>query len=227
MQLFYSKDILSSLSLDLNESKHCISVLRKKINDIIFVTDGEGYLYKCEIKSFKNKIVQIKIINKKKQNRPKNIQLAVAFPKNRNRIEWMLEKITELGVNEIFPIICDNSERKKINFDRCEKILISSMKQSLGTFLPKIHNIQTFNKFVQSNNCTIKYIAHCNENYKRKIIRGENEENICIMIGPEGDFSKKEINMAEKMNFKALKLSENRLRIETAAIVACYKLMVL
>ena len=226
MQLFYSKDILSSLSLDLNESKHCISVLRKKINDIIFVTDGEGYLYKCEIKSLKNKIVQIKIINKKKQNRPKNIQLAVAFPKNRNRIEWMLEKITELGVDEIFPIICDNSERKKINFERCNKILISSMKQSLGTFIPKMYKIQTFYNFVQSNNCKLKYIAHCNNNYKRNIIKSENEKNICIMVGPEGDFSPKEIIVAKKMNFKQIKLSNNRLRTETAAIVSCYKLMI-
>ncbi len=226
MQLFYSKDILSSLSLDLNESKHCISVLRKKINDIIFVTDGEGYLYKCEIKSFKNKIVQIKIINKTKQHRPKNIQLAVAFPKNRNRIEWMLEKITELGVNEIFPIICDNSERKKINFERCNKILISSMKQSLGTFIPKMHKIQTFYNFVQLNNCKLKYIAHCNNNYKRNIIKSKNEKNICIMIGPEGDFSPKEIIVAKKMNFKQIKLSKNRLRTETAAIVSCYKLMI-
>ena len=227
MQLFYSKDILSSLSLDHNESKHCMRVLRKNINDFIFITDGKGGFYKCKIEGFEKKIVKLKIIEKKIKKKKKYIQLAIAFPKNRNRIEWMLEKITELGVNEIFPIICDNSERKKINFDRCEKILISSMKQSLGTFLPKIHNIQTFNKFVQSNNCTIKYIAHCNENYKRKIIHEENEKNICVMIGPEGDFSKKEINIAEKMNFKALKLSENRLRTETAAIVACYKLMVL
>jgi len=226
MQLFYSKDILSSLSLDLNESKHCISVLRKKINETIFVTDGKGCLYECKIISLKQKVVQLKIINKEKNIRQKNIQLAVAFPKNRNRIEWMLEKVTEIGVNEIFPIICDNSERKKINFDRCEKILISSMKQSLSTFIPKMYQIQTFSNFIQSNNCKLKYIAHCNNNYKRKKINSENEKNICIMIGPEGDFSTKEIIMAKKMDFEQIKLSKNRLRTETAAIVSCYKLMI-
>ena len=225
MQLFYSKDVLSSSSLDSNESKHCISVLRKNINDIIYVTDGNGCLYKCTIESFEKKIVKLKIIEKEKKNQNKNIQLAVAFPKKRNRIEWMLEKITEIGVNEIHPIICNNSERKKINFERCAKILISSMKQSFNTCLPKIHEIQTFTKFVKSNRCKKKYIAHCDRSDNRKMIELEKEKNICIMIGPEGDFSDKEITLAKENNFIAIKLSENRLRTETAAIVACYKLI--
>ena len=225
MQLFYSKDILLSSSLDRNESKHCISVLRKNINDIIYTTDGNGWLYKCKIEDFEKKIVKLKIIEKEKKNLHKNIQLAVAFPKKRNRIEWMLEKITEIGVNEIYPIICNNSERKKINFDRCKKILISSMKQSFNTFLPKIHETQTFTKFVKSNSCKIKYIAHCDNNDNRKMIQAEQEKNICIMIGPEGDFSNEEINQAKKNNFIPIKISENRLRTETAAIVASYKLI--
>ena len=137
----------------------------------------------------------------------------------------MLEKITEIGVDQIFPLICDHSERKKINFDRCEKILISSMKQSLNMFLPTINKIQTFSNFVKKNTCTKKYIAHCYENAQRKIIHKVEDQNICIMIGPEGDFSNQEVSLAKKMNFQEIKLSENRLRTETAALVACYKLM--
>ena len=221
MQLFYSKSILSSPTLDKNESFHCISVLRNKINDIIHVTDGKGNLYDCKILSIVDKNIKLEILRAKNTSLNKKVKLAISFPKNRNRIEWMLEKITEIGVCEIYPIICTNSERNKINIDRCEKILTSSMKQSLNLFKPILNKITSFNEFVKSIKCEEKYIAHCNNNYNRELIKMSKKNEICIMIGPEGDFTKEEIKFSEEKNFKSVKLSENRLRTETAAIVAC------
>ncbi|MBG40296.1 MAG: 16S rRNA (uracil(1498)-N(3))-methyltransferase [Flavobacteriales bacterium] len=225
MQLFYSESILNHQLLDNNESFHCISVLRKKINDIINVTDGKGNLYECKIENIIDKKIKLKIINTKNSSLKKKIKLAVSFPKNRNRIEWMLEKLTEIGVHEIYPIICTNSERNKVNANRCEKILISSMKQSLNLFKPILNKILTFNEFINSIKCEEKYIAHCNDNFKRKLIERSKKNEICILIGPEGDFTNEEIKLSEEMNFKSVSLSNNRLRTETAAIISCNNIL--
>ena len=225
MQLFYSKEISSSLLLNKEESNHCIKVLRKKENDIIFVTDGTGFLYTCQIIKIEKSLVKVQIIKKIKKNKTPSIELAISFPKQRNRIDWIIEKATEIGVDKITPLICENSERIKINIDRMQKIAISSMKQSLRTYLPKISEIQQFSKFIQTAKYDKKYIAHCKKDSNKKKIKHEKFQNSCILIGPEGDFSKKEIKKANDLNFKSVTLSQNRLRTETAAIVACYELI--
>ena len=224
MQLFYSKDITTNLYLNKEESKHCLQVLRKKENDIIFVTDGKGFLYKCKIEKTNSNNVYVKIINKNQEIRAKKIELAISFPKQRNRIEWIIEKATEIGVDLITPLICEKSERFKINKERINKIAISAMKQSLRTYLPKISEIQDFSKFVKSNKFEQKFIAHCKEDSEKIKIKHVKNNDTCILIGPEGDFSEKEIKIANKANFKSVTLSKNRLRTETAAIVACYSL---
>ena len=225
MQLFYSQEISSSLFLSKEESNHCIKVLRKKENDIIFVTDGTGFLYTCQIIKIEKSLVKVQIIKKNKKNKTSSIELAISFPKQRNRIDWIIEKATEIGVDKITPLICENSERVKINIDRMQKIAISSMKQSLRTYLPKISEIQQFSKFIQTAKSNKKYIAHCKKDSNKKKIKNEKSQNSCILIGPEGDFSNKEIKMANDLNFKSVTLSQNRLRTETAAIVACYQLI--
>ena len=225
MQLFYSKEISSSLLLNSEESKHCLKVLRKKENDNIFVTDGNGFLYKCKIIKIESNLVSVNIINTTQNQKKKKVELAISFPKQRNRIEWIIEKATEIGVDIITPLICENSERIKINTDRMNKIAISSMKQSLRTNLPKISEIQKFSKFVKTNTFEQKYIAHCKNDSQKKKIKNIKSQNSCILIGPEGDFSKEEIKLANNLNFQSVSLSKNRLRTETAAIVACFELI--
>jgi len=225
MQLFYSKEISSSLLLNKEESKHCLKVLRKKENEIIFVTDGNGFLYESKIVKVDNNLVRLNIINTTQTKKNKKIELAISFPKQRNRIEWIVEKATEIGVDIITPLICENSERTSINIDRMEKIVISSMKQSLRTHLPKISEMQKFSNFVKKNKSEQKYIAHCKQDSQKAKIKNPKSINSCILIGPEGDFSKEEIKLANSLGFKSITLSTNRLRTETAAIVACYKLI--
>ena len=225
MQLFYSKEISSSLLLSKEESKHCLKVLRKKENDIICVTDGNGVLYKCKIKTTDNNLVGVSIINTTQTQKNKKIELAISFPKQRNRIEWIIEKATEIGVDIITPLICENSERISVNIDRMKKITISSMKQSLRTHLPKISEVQKFSNFVKTNKFEQKYIAHCKQDSQKEKIKNKKSINSCILIGPEGDFSKEEIKLANSLDFKSITLSTNRLRTETAAIVACYELI--
>ena len=225
MQLFYSKDIASTLYLNKEESKHCSQVLRKKKNDVIFITDGNGFLYECEIQKIKTEKVDIKIIKSHQELRKKKFELAISFPKQRNRVEWIIEKATEIGVDIITPIICEKSERTKINIDRIKKIATSSMKQSLRTFKPEISEMIDFSKFVKTNKFKHKFIAHCKEDPEKKTIKKLKYNNACIVIGPEGDFSKKEIKMANDANFLSVSLSKNRLRTDTAAIVSCYTLI--
>ena len=224
MQLFYSEKISSSLLLSKEESNHCIKVLRKKINDIIFVTDGNEFLYKCKNTKIENNYVQVNIITKTQEKCQNKIELAISFPKQRNRIDWIIEKATELGVNIITPLICENSERTKVNIERMNKIAISSMKQSLRTYLPKISQIQTFSKYVQEIQYEQKYIAHCKPDSNKQKIENLKAKTACVLIGPEGDFSEGEIKIANDFNFKSITLSSKRLRTETAAIVACYQL---
>jgi len=134
-----------------------------------------------------------------------------------------LEKATEIGINEITPILCEHSERKNIKFERSEKIIISAMKQSLKLFLPKLNNMIKFEDFILKKSNNLKFISHC-KNQKKILLKNakKNEKKFLILIGAEGDFSEKEIKMAEENNFKSVSLGESRLRTETAGIVACH-----
>ena len=227
MDVFYSKNIkVENQTLSLDESKHCLLALRKKINDKILLTEGKGIMYSAIISSIKNKQVrynQLEILSKEKRN-PK-IHIAIAPTKNRNRFEWFLEKSTEIGVDIISPLICQNSERKKINQKRCENILIAAMKQSKSSILPKLNTtilFQDFLKTIEKNT----YIAHCQTKKKLDfhaiLVKNKNiKKNITILIGPEGDFTMNEIINSEKLGIQSVNLSSKRLRTETAAIVAC------
>lgn len=230
MQLFYNPNIneaTENFSFDKEESKHIIKVLRKKDTDILHVTNGLGFLFTTEITLASDSKCTVKIISFEKTNPSKSrLHLAVAPTKMNDRYEWFLEKATEIGIQEITPIICDHSERKVINNERFEKILLAAMKQANELYLPKLNPAITFKEFVNLQNDDIKYIAHCEETDKKtlKSVLQPNQ-NITMLIGPEGDFSQKEITLALSNDYIPVSLGNTRLRTETAAIVACHSVV--
>ena len=222
MQLFYFQNPKDEFTLSAEESNHIIKVLRKKQGDTLFFTDGKGYEYIVKISSINKKSCSVVIIDKKKQDKKHSgrLHIAIAPTKNTSRFEWFLEKSTEIGIDEITPIICSNSERKVINHERCNKIIISAMKQSLKHYLPKLNDIITFKKFIEKNIQGVKYIAHCHESKKLIFHKLKKTHKTTILIGPEGDFSKEEIELAENKKIKSITLGKTRLRTETAGITS-------
>lgn len=227
MQLFYQPELNSSatsVTFDKNESRHLIKSLRKKIGDSIAITNGKGLLFDALLTDDNEKkcIAEIQSITETKKNRPYRLHIAIAPTKLNDRFEWFLEKATEIGVDEITPILCDHSERKIYKKDRGEKIIQAAAKQSLKTFFPRLNELTALKKVINNNNATFSYIAHCEEGKKphlKELIK--DSKDILILIGPEGDFSTQEIKMALKNNFQAISLGEERLRTETAGLVAC------
>jgi 16S rRNA (uracil1498-N3)-methyltransferase len=230
MQLFYNPTIdetTESFSFDKEESKHIIKVLRKKDTDILHVTNGLGLLFETEITLASDNKCTVKILSIKKVQPSKfQLHLAVAPTKMNDRFEWFLEKATEIGIHEITPIICDRSERKVVNKERFEKIILTAMKQSNVLFLPKLNEAKTFKEFVKNKNKGLQLIAHCEETDKKslKSVLKPNE-NVTLLIGPEGDFSEKEIALALGNKFVPVSLGNTRLRTETAAVVACHSVV--
>ena len=227
MQLFYNPEINENsqfFSFDREESKHIIKVLRKKDTDILFVTNGLGFLFKTEITLASDTKCTVKIISfEKEKPMPYQLHLVVAPTKMNDRFEWFLEKATEIGVTEITPIICDHSERKQIKTDRFDKIILSAMKQSNQLYLPKLNEPIAFKDFIKVKNEGLQLIAHCEEQNKKSLKNVlKPNEKITILIGPEGDFSPKEIQLALEQNYIPITLGTTRLRTETAAIVACH-----
>ncbi|CAH0335395.1 Ribosomal RNA small subunit methyltransferase E [Flavobacterium sp. CECT 9288] len=230
MQLFYNPTIdenTQNFSFDKEESKHIIKVLRKKDADILHVTNGNGLLFTTQITLASDNKCTVDIISLI-QIAPSTfkLHLAVAPTKMNDRYEWFLEKATEIGVHEITPVFCDRSERKNINKERFEKIVLTAMKQSNAVFLPKINDAVSFKDFIKLNPSGVKIIAHCEETEK-KSLKNILQKNLdyTILIGPEGDFSEKEIQLALENEYTPVMLGETRLRTETAAIVACHSVI--
>lgn len=230
MQLFYNTEIdesTESFSFDKEESRHIIKVLRKKDSDILHVTNGLGLLFETQITLASDNKCIVQVLSIKKTDEPKfRLHLAVAPTKMNDRFEWFLEKATEIGIQEITPIICDRSERKVINLERFEKIILSAMKQSNETYLPKLNEAISFKQFIKQKNEGLQLIAHCEETDKKSLkdILQPNE-SVTMLIGPEGDFSEKEIALALENNYQPVTLGNTRLRTETAAIVACHSVV--
>ncbi len=199
-------------------------MLREKIGDKLVITNGMGWLFTSKIISADIKkcvvSVETKILQPKKNY---TLHLAVAPTKINDRYEWFLEKATEIGIDSITPIICEHSERKIIKHQRFEKILQSAMKQSLQCYFPKLNQAITFKEFIKQDFKGQLFIAHCNKT-NRKSLKNEllPKQDVTILIGPEGDFSVKEIEMAVQNKFIPVTLGETRLRTETAAVIACH-----
>ncbi|MDQ6471896.1 16S rRNA (uracil(1498)-N(3))-methyltransferase [Flavobacterium sp. LHD-80] len=230
MQLFYNPDIdetTETFHFDKEESRHIIKVLRKKDADILHVTNGQGLLFETEITLASDNKCIVDVLSIQKSEEPKfRLHLAVAPTKMNDRFEWFLEKATEIGIQEITPIFCDRSERKAINAERFEKIILSAMKQSNETFLPKLNPAISFKEFIKQKNTGLQFIAHCEETNKKSLKEAlQPNENVTLLIGPEGDFSEKEIALAIENNFQPVTLGNTRLRTETAAVVACHSVV--
>ncbi len=226
MQLFYNANILESdkqFTFDKTESRHIVRVLRKKIGDQLYITNGKGILCVAEITIANDKKCLITIISILQKAKPWNyhLHIAIAPTKNIDRFEWFLEKATEIGIDEITPLLCNHSERKVIKTERLEKVIEAAMKQSLKFHLPKLNPLTKFSDFInqefEGNLC----IAHCEKTNKQslKSVVQPNQKTT-ILIGPEGDFSISEIEMAIQQKFEPITLGESRLRTETAGIVA-------
>ena len=236
MHLFYSPDITIPIyNLTEEESKHCIRVLRLKINDTIYLIDGIGGYFKAIIMDDHPKKCIVKILEIEKKFKKSNfyLHIAIAPTKNMDRMEWFTEKATEIGINEISLIDCDYSERTIVKTERLKKVAIAAIKQSLKAYLPIINETVNFKKFIVSmtNFTGQKFIAHCNTSEGKEITHLKNQyhplENAIILIGPEGDFSIEEIQLAIDNGFKEISLGESRLRTETAAIYACTTINIL
>lgn len=227
MQLFYNATLTNAdkeITFSREESKHIAKVLRKKEGDFLSITNGAGTMFVAEI-TYSNPSQCIAIINSYATEPARNYRLhmAVSPTKMNERYEWFLEKATEIGINEITPIICHHSERKIIKKERLERIIMSAMKQSLQSYLPKLNPAIPFTDFVQNHHNDLLLIAHCEKSDKKKLAEViEPKKNITILIGPEGDFSKKEIELALSLGYNPITLGKNRLRTETAAIAAVH-----
>jgi len=211
------------ISLDEDESRHCIRTLRLKVNDPIKLIDGKGNIFTAKIIEANPKRCQVEITNKETiQKKPFYSHMAIAPTKNMNRFEWFVEKATELGVDEITPLICNHSERKKINHDRLEKIIISALKQSRNPYKPILNSLLLFSGFIKKHfGQDSKFIAYCNEENKTLSSLYKRGENAVILIGPEGDFDQEEIDQATMNGFIPVSLGMNRYRTETAGIMSC------
>ncbi|WP_411032183.1 16S rRNA (uracil(1498)-N(3))-methyltransferase [Spongiimicrobium sp. 3-5] len=226
MQLFYNSNLdlsISQFTFPAEESKHIVKVLRKKEGDMVYITNGVGYIFDARIIVADPKRCKVEIVNTTKKH-PKryHLHMVVAPTKMNDRFEWFLEKATEIGVHEITPIICDRSERKVIKQERMQKVIQSAMKQSLQAYLPKLNKAISFKDYMKEPQDGLLFIAHCDDGEKMELKRRvAPDKDITILIGPEGDFSGKEIDTALKTGFLPVSLGENRLRTETAAIFAC------
>jgi len=225
MKLFFHPNPIAESQLTEEESLHAIKVLRLKELDLIHLMDGKGNLFEAEIRKANAKKCEFAVLNTKTEVKKRNYRLHVAVSptKNIDRIEWFIEKAVEIGIDEISFLLCDHSERKNINQDRIEKIAISAMKQSMNLFLPVLNEMTSFSKFISKSKNETCFIAHLEEG-DRKLFKKEisSTNDILIMIGPEGDFSKEEIEEALNNHYIPVSLGESRLRTETAALSACF-----
>lgn len=212
--------------LDEDTSRHVVQVLRMDTGEKLNLTDGKGFLLTAIIKDNHKKHCMVEIEQSEFVNAPgKRITIAISLLKNANRFEWFLEKAAELGVTEIIPLLCTRTEKEKFRHDRLQQILVSAMLQSQQAWLPVLHEPVAYELLFRQEELQgvqHKYIAHCEEGQKQELadVLSDVADNRIILIGPEGDFTAEEINLALAAHFKPVSLGETRLRAETAGVVA-------
>jgi 16S rRNA (uracil1498-N3)-methyltransferase len=228
MHVFYTPDMnADTYVLSEEESKHCTKVLRLGVGARVHLIDGRGGLYEAEIVSESKKNVGLRIVHTQLEYQKRNhhLHIVVAPTKNIDRLEWFLEKATEIGIDEITPVICDRSERRVIKEDRLYKVITSAVKQSLQAYHPVLNPQINLSSFLKLPNPDEKMIAHCIDgeprNYIAELVKPQ--QRYTILIGPEGDFTPAEIELALQNGYKPLTLGNTRLRTETAALAACFE----
>jgi 16S rRNA (uracil1498-N3)-methyltransferase len=225
VNLFYQPLIPQGVHhLDEEESRHCVKVLRKNSGDIITITDGKGFVYEARIVKADQRQCSFSL-EKTTPEVPKSysINIAISPTKNADRLEWFVEKATELGVDKITPLDCKHTERTFLKTERLEKVAISAMKQSLKATRPVIDSLTGFENFVRSSNSQERFIAYVdqqNPDHLRDLAKPG--KNYVVLIGPEGDFSAPELEIALNAGFQKVSLGHSRLRTETAGIAACH-----
>ena len=228
MHLFYTPDITADFyTLNEEESKHCVKVLRLQTGDQVFLLDGKGGFYTARILDPHPKRTLLKITEAKQNYGKRNhyLHIAIAPTKNIERTEWFLEKATEIGIDEVSLIIAERSERKEVKPDRLRKVITSAIKQSVKAFHPVLNEPVAFKKFLQRRQQEHRYIAHCMEGLKFSLKTTlKLQSSYLVMIGPEGDFSTSEVELALQEGFRAITLGDSRLRTETAALEACFEI---
>ena len=224
---FYVPDAAQASELPPEEARHAVSVLRLKAGDEIFLMDGMGTFYQANVTLAATKHCMYDIVKVLPQQKTwkGHVHLAIAPTKMMDRMEWMIEKMTEVGFDEITFLNCRFSERKKLRIDRLEKIVIAAMKQSRKAWKPVVHPIMSFLDFVNQQREGGLYIAHCYKEIARKdflseIQQANDQQDVTILVGPEGDFSVDEVNQALEKGFSSVSLGQNRLRTETAGLVS-------
>lgn len=230
MALFYVPNLSAGHVLPEEESQHAVKVLRMQVGDVILLVDGVGGFYKAVILNPHPKHCEFEIKETILEAGKRNykVHIAIAPTKNIERLEWFIEKATEIGIDQITPIICRFSERKIIKAERLEKIIVSAAKQSLKAYFPVLNPLCTFDELISKRKASQKFIAHCYEEDK-KLLQNEikKSSDVLILIGPEGDFSKEEVQSAILHDFIPVSLGESRLRTETAGVVACHTIAIL
>lgn len=225
MQLFYVPNVQDEfIVLDPVESKHVVKVLRLTEGNKVHVVDGKGGFYDAEITDANPKGCTLKITSSQQNfgKRNSRLHIAIAPTKNNDRLEWFLEKATEVGIDEITPMLCVHSERKALKNERLEKILTAAMKQSLKAYIPLLNELQSFEKILDLPFNGKRFIAHCHTGDKIHLKNAlQPGEDALILIGPEGDFSPEEVDKAIQAGFIAISLGSSRLRTETAGVAAC------
>ena len=230
MSLFYVPTLSSGYVLPEEESQHAVKVLRLQVGEEITLIDGAGGFYKAKITNPHPKHCSFEITETILEygKRDYRLHIAIAPTKNIERLEWFIEKATEIGIDEITPIICRFSERKVIKAERLEKIIVSAAKQSLKAYLPILNPLCSFDELLKNHHASQKFIAHCYDDDKR-LLQNEiqTSKDVLILIGPEGDFSKEEVQKSLFAGFIPVSLGNSRLRTETAGVVACHTVSLL
>jgi len=223
LPVFYIDTTATHDVFNLNEetSKHIVQVLRMKQDDKLHLTDGKGSLLKASIVDAHKKACAVKVDSRSfKEANIKKLSIAISLLKNASRLEWFLEKATEIGVSEIIPMLCERTEKQHFRYDRMQNILVAAMIQSQQVWLPQLHQPTAFDKVISDSNYVDKLIAHCEEEKKEAVSAYSTSTSAIILIGPEGDFTPSEIEAALSVGFKPVTLGNARLRTETAGVVA-------
>jgi 16S rRNA (uracil1498-N3)-methyltransferase len=224
VHLFYQPNFENLSALTDDEAQHAVKVLRMREGDLLRVTNGVGSWFDCTIQKADAKRCTVQVVSQQQTApRPYHIELAIAPTKNIDRIEWLIEKATEIGIDKFSFFYSKHSERRILKLERLHKIAISAMKQSLQAYLPQIEEVGDFKKYINQATDQQKFIAHLPEDSRplHLVQVAQPNQRYTVLIGPEGDFTTEEIEMAVANNFKMVTLGQTRLRTETAALVAC------
>ncbi len=231
MQIFYAPNINgNTYTLPEEESKHCIRVLRLNTGDELTLIDGKGNLFTATIATPNPKRCEVIVTDVKTEYGKRNfyLHIAIAPTKNIERLEWFLEKATEIGIDEITPILCERSERKVVNNERLEKIIVSAVKQSIKAYVPRLNPMIPLKQLLAQNPEGQKFIAHCNS-WELPLLKNNANPNsrVTLLIGPEGDFTPNEVDLSITRGYQEISLGSSRLRTETAGLVACHTINIM